>query len=274
MISETRNTGNSLTSKPMTSGLLDELKRLAGAGEINDFNVTLDIDSLPPEEQEAARLLAQILHNYRAATEYDLMKYRLASDALGIAHWDMDVVDEDPVNPNNRFTWSQEFRNMLGFTDENDFPNILSSWSDRLHPDEKNRVLSAFETHLNDYTGETPFNIEYRMTVKSGETRYFHAFGETVRDKNGAPLRVAGALEDITGIVKQQEILANILNSLDAIILVTVPETGEILFISEKNKAFFGVEGDGTGKPCYAFLHGRRNREALLCISARILAAV
>ncbi len=260
MISETRNTGNSLTSKPMTSGLLDELKRLAGAGEINDFNVTLDIDSLPPEEQEAARLLAQILHNYRAATEYDLMKYRLASDALGIAHWDMDVVDEDPVNPNNRFTWSQEFRNMLGFTDENDFPNILSSWSDRLHPDEKNRVLSAFETHLNDYTGETPFNIEYRMTVKSGETRYFHAFGETVRDKNGAPLRVAGALEDITGIVKQQEILANILNSLDAIILVTVPETGEILFISEKNKAFFGVEGDGTGKPCYAFLHGYSQR--------------
>ena len=260
MASETKNNKNSLTSKPLTSGLLNELKRLAGASEINDFNIALDIDRLPPEEQETARLFGRIFNRYKAATEYDLMKYRLASDALGIAHWDMDVVDGDPVNPNNRFTWSPEFRQMIGFTDEKDFPNILSSWSDRLPPDEKNRVLGAFEAHLNDFTGKTPFNIEYRLMVKSGEIRHFHAFGETLRDKNGAPLRVAGALEDITGSVRQQEILANILNSLDAIILVTDPETGEILFINEKNKAFFGVEGDGTGKPCYEFLHGFSQR--------------
>ena len=67
--------------------------------------------------------------------------YKLANDALHIALWDMYVVNGDPVNPKNSFTWSDEFRHMLGFTDEKDFPNILSSWSDRLHPEDKERKI-------------------------------------------------------------------------------------------------------------------------------------
>ena len=51
-----------------------------------------------------------------------------------------------------------------------------------------------------------------------------------------------------------------LLNSFDGIILATVPETGEILFINDRNKAFFGIEEDGTGKRCYELLHGRNER--------------
>jgi len=130
--------------------------------------------------------------------EYDLMKYRLASDALNVALWDMDVVDGDPVNPNNRFKWSQEFRHMLGFTDESDFPDILSSWSDRLHPDDKRMTLKAFAAHITDRSGKTPYELEYRLMHKDGFYRYFRAFGTTLRDDSGTPLRVAGAIDDIT----------------------------------------------------------------------------
>ena len=77
----------------------------------------------------------------RDEIEYDLMKYKLTNDALGIGLWDMDVVSSDPVNPDNKFTWSQEFRHMLGFDDEWDFPNVTHSWSDRLHPEDKERLL-------------------------------------------------------------------------------------------------------------------------------------
>jgi PAS domain S-box-containing protein len=138
------------------------------------------------------------MHNYQDALEYDQMKYRLASKALGIAHWDMDVVDGDPVNPDNRFTWSQEFRQMLGFADEREFPNILSSWSSRLHPDDHHRVITAFASHMTDRSGKTPYDLEYRLMLKNGDYRHFHAFGATMRDGEGVPLRVAGALADIT----------------------------------------------------------------------------
>ncbi|MDR3000754.1 MAG: response regulator [Fibromonadaceae bacterium] len=130
--------------------------------------------------------------------EYDIMKYKLLNDALSIGLWDMDVIDGDPVNPQNKFTWSQEFRQMLGFTDENDFPNILQSWSDQLHPEDKERTLEAFAAHINDCTGKTSYDIEYRLMMKGGEIRYFQALGTTRRDSDGTPIKVAGALMDIT----------------------------------------------------------------------------
>ena len=140
-------------------------------------------------------------------SEYNLMKYRLAGNALGIALWDMEVNSADPVNPKNVFTWSQELRQKLGFTDENDFPNILQSWSDRLHPDDKERTLDAFAAHLGDYTGNTPYDLEYRLALKSGEYRYFHAFGDTLRGESVVPQRVAGAIRDITERKKMAEAL-------------------------------------------------------------------
>jgi PAS domain S-box-containing protein len=109
----------------------------------------------------------------------------------------MEVIAGDPANPNNKFIWSDEFRRMLGFKDESDFPNLTSSWVDRLHPEDKDYTLSAFVKHLTDYSGKTPYNLEYRCKIKTGEYRWFQAVGETIRDTSGVPLRVAGLFLDI-----------------------------------------------------------------------------
>jgi len=188
-----------------SQGLVDVLEQLAEASKEGNLDVSISSSHLPPEEAEAVNLLKEALSNYMSSVEYNLMKYKLTSDALGVALWDMDVVGGDPVNPKNSFTWSQEFRKMLGFSDEREFPNITSSWSDRLHPDDKERTINAFAKHLLDKTGRTPYDLTYRLKMKSGEYRHFHAFGATMRDSNGIPLRVAGALEDITEKKLMQE---------------------------------------------------------------------
>ncbi|MDR0442293.1 MAG: response regulator [Treponema sp.] len=184
--------------KKSAKRLLGEIERLVKSSESSDYNVQFDITGLSYDEQEIILMLCKALSNYRLAAEYNLMKYTLTSDALGIAHWDMDVVSGDPINPDNKFTWSREFRQMIGFSGEDDFPNILSSWSNRLHPDDKERTLNAFNAHIVDLTGKTPYDLEYRLMLKNGEYRHFRAFGTTMRDSNGIPLRVAGALQDIT----------------------------------------------------------------------------
>jgi methyl-accepting chemotaxis protein len=86
---------------------------------------------------------------------------------------------------------------MLGFKDENDFPNLTSSWVDRLHPEDKDITLSKFIEHLTDRTGRTPYNIEYRCKLKNGEYCWFQAIGDTLRDAKGVPLRVAGLFLNI-----------------------------------------------------------------------------
>ena len=187
------------------SGLLGIMERLIEAGNMGNYDIVLDTGHLSRRETEIVNLLGAALNKFKDNYNYNMMKYKLTGDALGVALWDMDVVGGDPVNPNNKFTWSREFRQMLGFSDERDFPNILSSWSDRLHPEDKERTLRAFAAHLNDHSGKTPYDVRNRIMMKNGEYRYFHAFGATMRNNAGIPLRVAGALKDITEEAKLQE---------------------------------------------------------------------
>ena len=187
----------SIFNKKINRDFLAKLKELVDASKIGDYDISLESEELSARDAEVMHLISNAISNYRESKEYNLMKYKLTSDALGIGLWDMDIIDGDPVNPNNKFVWSQEFRQLLGFSDEKDFPDLLSSWSDRIHPDDKEMTIGALVAHLNDHTGQTPYNVENRLMQKNGQYRFFHAFGTTLRDSKGVPLRVAGALEDI-----------------------------------------------------------------------------
>ncbi|TDV65741.1 methyl-accepting chemotaxis sensory transducer with Pas/Pac sensor [Pseudomonas sp. LP_7_YM] len=145
-------------------------------------------------ELESARELLR--ESATSASAYEV-RFDLVNRASSEGLWDMEVVAGDPVNPKNRFWWSQQFRRLLGFNDERDFPNVLASWADRLHPQDKQATLDAFARHLNDKSGQTPYKVKNRIAMKDGSYRWFHAQGETLRDEQGRPVRVAGSLRDI-----------------------------------------------------------------------------
>ncbi|PTU03598.1 chemotaxis protein [Pseudomonas sp. HMWF031] len=153
-------------------------------------------------ELEAAR---ELLRESTAAALAHEIRFDLVNRAASEGLWDMDVVAGDPVNPKNRIWWSSQFRNLLGFSDERDFPNVLASWADRLHPEDLQATLDANARHLNDKSGNTPYNIRYRLAMKDGSYRWFHAQGETLRDERGTPIRVAGSLRDIHDQLKRDQ---------------------------------------------------------------------
>ena len=145
--------------------------------------------------------------------DYTISRYELIDSILTEGSWNMRIAGKDPVNPDNEFWWSNQFRRLLGFENTKDFPNVLSSWADRLHPEDKNRTLEAFNSHLMDYSGKTPFNLEYRLAKKDGTYRWFKAIGKTLREDDGTPILVAGAIEDITAQKEKIE-FDNNLNSM------------------------------------------------------------
>jgi len=176
-----------------------EFKKIPYENSFAIVAYVFDLTEVQKRERELTRV--------RELNELQLAKLNLMVQATKIGLWDMEVVQDDPVNPANSFMWSDEFRSMIGFSDETDFPNVLSSWSDRLHPADKEKTLESFKRHLLDTTGETPYDVEYRLLKKSGKYAYFRASGETIRDENGKAVRVAGALIDIT---ETKNILLNI----------------------------------------------------------------
>ncbi|MCL2707881.1 MAG: ATP-binding protein, partial [Defluviitaleaceae bacterium] len=137
------------------------------------------------------------------ARTHDLNKLQLAKlnmivKATKIGLWDMEIVRDDPMNPKNAIHWSNEFRQMIGFENEADFPGTLESWVARIHPDDVSKVTESFVSHLNDKTGQTSYDVEYRILKKDGEYAFFHAYGDAIRNDAGDAIRVAGSLMDIT----------------------------------------------------------------------------
>ena len=149
-------------------------------------------------------------------TEYELSRYKDVSETIGIALWDMEIIDGDIRNPQNKIIWSQEFRKMLGFKSEKDFPNILSSLLERVHPEDQERAGYIVDVFSRDATGENPFDIECRIRHKNGTYKYYHAFATALRDNEGKPYRLAGAMMDIDEkreIENELKIMSNIVHN-------------------------------------------------------------
>ena len=136
--------------------------------------------------------------------EYDALYAALQNEAaildtihemLGSGKWTMDF-DEKGVMV--RVNWSDEFRRMLGYNGVDDFPDVLESWSDLLHPDDKERVLKEFNETISDYTGQKSYDVEYRLLTNNRGYRWYRAVGKPTRRPDGSPITYVGVFIDIT----------------------------------------------------------------------------
>jgi PAS domain S-box-containing protein len=158
------------------------------------------------EEMEATR---DEMHRNREEVLELLKRFELASATTTEGLWDMIVPKDLDFKDETPFFWTQNFRKMLGYENETDFPNILSSWSNLLHAEHKQKTLEAFTAHLMDFTGNTPYDVQYQLKLKNGVYKWFRAVGNTLRDETGKPLRVAGSLIDIEYMIELEALKAS-----------------------------------------------------------------
>lgn len=134
--------------------------------------------------------------------EYQRFRLRTVNEAVKSGMWYM------KINPDFSIAyaiWSDEFRRMVGFRGESDFPNTVESWSSRLHPDDVDGTLNSFTRCIKDLSGHTPYDVDYRLKVHDGSYRWYHASGNVVRDKSGRPEEIIGVFVDIDADKKNKE---------------------------------------------------------------------
>ncbi len=119
----------------------------------------------------------------------------------GVGLWDAVLHEGDAAHPQSRWTWSAEFRRLCGFETEADFPNVMQSWSDRLHPEDLDPTFAAFGAALR--SGGL-YDTTYRLKLRDGSYRWFRATGGVVQDQRGVARRACGSLVDIHAM-KQAE---------------------------------------------------------------------
>jgi PAS domain S-box-containing protein len=76
-----------------------------------------------------------------------------------------------------------------------DFDGKVESFSALIHPDDREFVRERIEQAL---TGEVPYEIEFRVPISDGTTKWLYTNAVVLRDPAGAPYRMIGATVDIT----------------------------------------------------------------------------
>lgn len=120
---------------------------------------------------------------------------RLLTDLIKAGSW---VVNYAPDGSVASVQWGDGFRRLMGYSDRSDFPDVLESWSNLLHPDDRERVLKAYNETISDYTGQKTYDVEYRLRTKNRGYRWYRAVGKPTRRPDGTPITYVGVFLDIT----------------------------------------------------------------------------
>ncbi len=90
--------------------------------------------------------------------------------------------------------WSERIAPLFGHDDgrlETTYENFINA----IHPDDREAVTAAVSACIEK--GEV-YDIEHRVVWPNGEVHWLHESGDVVRDSNGAPINMLGAVRDIT----------------------------------------------------------------------------
>jgi PAS domain S-box-containing protein len=102
----------------------------------------------------------------------------------------LEPIDCEPRCP-NFVSGNLEAITGYGFSVVRQQPSI---WQERLHEDDRARVLAALEKRKS--TGS--FSVEYRWLCADGTYRHFHDQAVLLTDQDGSPIEFAGTLTDVT----------------------------------------------------------------------------
>jgi PAS domain S-box-containing protein len=139
--------------------------------------------------QFAGHLAGPVIEQHVIAERLRLSeeRYALAERAVQDGVWDWDIT--------NGVTYlSPQWKAMFGFT-EDELPNTITTFFERIHPDDWPAVTKALDRH---FAGQEPFHMEFRMRYRDDKYRWVLARGEVLRNEDGHVVRMVGALSDIT----------------------------------------------------------------------------
>ena len=121
-------------------------------------------------------------------------RFRISAQSVKDVIWDWNIL-------HGRVDWYGQIDEILGYA-PGEFPRTLDAWEKIIHPDDRDRVVSARDLHVKTHT---PYTEEYRVVRKDGEVHYWTDKGTAMLDENERAYRTVGSCSDITERKKAEE---------------------------------------------------------------------
>lgn len=190
---------------------------------------------------------------YERNLKEHIARYNIVAKATSDTIWDWDLKTDNVL-------WNRGITNVFGYEEATIEPT-RSWWERRVNAEDAGRILSGLREHIkNKFLN---WQEEYRFRAADGRYRYVLDKGFLVIDKHGEPVRMLGAMQDITQRKNKEDHLrlleSVITNATDSVMIAeaSLHETSpNIMYV---NKAFEKMTGylkqEVIGKSPH-FLHG------------------
>jgi PAS domain S-box-containing protein len=188
-------------------------------------------EQIEPLREANARLRAELAE--RKQTEEAL---RLALRASRTGLWDWNVQEGE-------IYFSAEWKAQIGYEDH-EVPNSIGEWERRLHPSDRQWVLSKLSAYLTDQWSN--YEVEFRLQHKDGSYRWILSRARLFTDYAGRPMRMLGSHVDITERKRAEQALQDSEEQFRALAesasdaIFTIDTAGRVAFINRAAERVFG----------------------------------
>ncbi|RZJ36216.1 MAG: PAS domain S-box protein [Flavobacterium sp.] len=166
-------------------------------------------------------LIGVLLENRNSFEETERAKerYDIVAKATSDTIWDWKIQEDD-------FLWNKGIQGVFGYKKE-DVGKTSKWWFDRVHPEDSIRVSVKLYNFLEEKVEK--WQDEYRFACADGSYKYVFDRGFLVKDSDGKPFRMIGAMQDVTRQKEEEQRLK--------LLETVVTQTKDSVIISEAEKA-------------------------------------
>jgi PAS domain S-box-containing protein len=165
-------------------------------------------------------------------------RYDIVAKATSDTIWDWKIQEDN-------FIWNKGILNVFGYS-ESEVGTTSKWWFDRIHPEDSIKMSVKLYSFLEQKTEK--WQDEYRFQCADGSYKYVFDRGFLVKDLNGKPIRMIGAIQDITKQKQEEQRLrlleTVITQSKDAVMITDIDLSNSaipnIIFV---NNAFTEITG-------------------------------
>ena len=163
-----------------------EYRMIARDGSVVWLRDIVTVDRSAGGEVRLSGIMIDITERREVEAALRASQERLAhaQEAGAVGMFDWDLVSDNAY-------WTPELTALYG---EPALPTPKEIWFQRVHPDD---IVDATDA-VQDAIDNGVLDVEYRVVWPDGTIRWLHARGQASRDAAGKPLRMLGAVVDVT----------------------------------------------------------------------------